>query len=103
MDATLPFGAPKIFSMVPDGITWAMIRRGITNPLHYLDDFLFVFPPIEVEARDNLALALSVCRELGAHVAPGKVEGPAACLTFLGIEIDTRQQELRLPAVKLAW
>ncbi len=105
MDATLPFGlrsAPKIFLAVADGITWAMIRRGVTNPLHYLDDFLFVSRPVVQEAQGNLALALSVCKELGAPVAPDKVAGPAVCIIFLGIEIDSARQELRLPADKLA-
>ena len=31
-------------------------------------------------------------------LAPEKQDGPAEVLTFLGIEIDTIRQELRLPA-----
>ncbi len=70
--------------------------------MHYLDDFLLVSSPVVAEAQANLALALSVCTELGAPVAPEKVAGPSERITFLGIEIDSDRQELRLPADKLA-
>ena len=30
-----------------------------------------------------------------------KLEGPATCLTFLGIEVDTEAMELRLPEMKV--
>ena len=38
---------------------------------------------------------------LAEEVEDDKCEGPATCLIFLGIEIDTFEMELRLPAVKL--
>ena len=50
---------------------------------------------------DSLATAIRVCDSLGLPSAPEKLGGPATSLTFLGIEIDTVQQELRLPAKKL--
>ena len=42
-DLALPFGlrSPPIFSAVADALAWAMICHGITNVLHYLDDFFF--------------------------------------------------------------
>lgn len=43
-----------------------------------------------------------VCAELGVPIADHKTEGPTTCLTFLGIEVDTRVGELRLPAEKLS-
>ena len=48
-----------------------------------------------------LEVAVPLCSRLGLPVAPHKVEGPATVLTFLGIEIDTQKQELRLPQVVL--
>ena len=42
-----------------------------------------------------------VCERLGIPLAADKCEGPSTCLTFLGIEIDTVEMELRLPAEKL--
>ena len=105
VDTCLPFGlrsAPKIFSAVADGLTWAMHCKGITYMLHYLDDFLFLGPPGHPMCNSTLSLAQSTCIELGFPVAPEKLEGPATVLTFLGIEIDTVAMELRLPADKLA-
>ena len=42
------------------------------------------------------------CDRLGFPVAFHKVEGPSPILTFLGIEIDTLQCQLRLPQAKLS-
>ena len=39
---------------------------------------------------------------MGIPVAAHKTEGPASCVTFLGILIDTQAYELRLPADKLS-
>ena len=38
---------------------------------------------------------------LGVPLEPFKLEGPASCLTFLGIELDTVTLQLRLPNDKL--
>ena len=46
-DCALPFdlrSAPKIFTAIADGVTWAMVCKGIQNVLHYLDDFFFCAP-----------------------------------------------------------
>ena len=45
---------------------------------------------------------MAVCSRLGLPVAPSKVVGPATVLTFLGLEIDTTNQVVRLPQDKLA-
>ncbi len=48
VDRALPFGlrsAPKIFNAVADGLAWAMLCEGISQPIHYLDDFFFCGPP----------------------------------------------------------
>ena len=45
LDAALPFGlrsAPKIFSAVADTLLWVMFNNGVTEAIHYLDDFFFV-------------------------------------------------------------
>ena len=43
-----------------------------------------------------------MCQKLGVPLATEKLEGPMHCITFLGIEIDTRRGVLRLPAGKKA-
>lgn len=52
--------------------------------------------------RQNLDIFRNTCEELGVPLALEKVEGPATCLTFLGITLDTQKMEIRLPEDKLA-
>ena len=102
VDRALPFGlrsAPKIFNSVADGLAWAMSCAGIVHPIHYLDDFFFCGTAHSPVCQVALDTAIPLCHRL--VVAPTKVEGPTTCLTFLGIEIDSVAQELRLPPEKL--
>ena len=104
IDHALPFGlrsAPKIFTAVADGYAWGLSSQGVTDFVHYLDDFLFWSPPGSPACASALQTALRLGAELGLPAAPGKVEGPSTSLTFLGIEIDTLNQVLRLPVAKL--
>ena len=47
-----------------------------------------------------LETVLRGCADLGVPLAMDKLEGPVPCLTFLGIEIDTEAEVLRLPQDK---
>ena len=103
-DRALPFGlrsAPKLFTAVADGLSWALMCEGVRVFLHYLDDFFFCYHPPAALCAAQLNSAITVCENLGFPVAPKKVEGPSTVLTFLGIEIDSTAQELRLPQPKL--
>ena len=105
VDAALPFGlrsAPKIFTAVADALQWIMTTNGVSFVDHYLDDFITMGPPESETCGRNLAQILTLCRELGVQLAQDKLVGPSHCLTFLGIEVDTRAGTLRLPADKLA-
>ena len=105
LDQALPFGlrsAPKLFTAVADGLAWAMVSEGVVDVIHYLDDFFFCGPARSSTWGAALDTALPLCERLGFPVAPDKVVGPATVLTFLGIEIDSWKQELRLPAEKLS-
>ncbi len=66
-----------------------------------LDDFLL----LEALDSDNGARALTTATEtlqrLGVPVANNKTEDPATLVVFLGIVIDTRSFELRLPLEKV--
>ena len=104
LDQALPFGlrsAPKIFTAVADGLTWAIVCEGISNVIHYLDDFFFCGPADSEECTAALHTALPLCERLGFPVAQEKVVDPATVITFLGIELDSVRQELRLPQDKL--
>ncbi|XP_048253513.1 uncharacterized protein LOC125381159 [Haliotis rufescens] len=50
---------------------------------------------------DNLDTCLSTFQELGVPVAHEKTVGPASCLTFLGLEIDTVRMQVRIPQEKI--
>ena len=102
-DRALPFGlrsAPKIFSAVADALHWILSNKGLKNLLHYLDDFIFVCKSGE-DASANKQILLDTFTLLGVPLEPSKLEGPATCLTFLGIEVDSKTSQLRLPRDKL--
>ena len=104
VDRALPFGlrsAPKVFNAVANGLAWAMSCSGIAHPIHYLDDFFFCGPPSSPTCQWALDTAIPLCHRLGFPVAPEKVDGPTTTIIFLGIEVDSVTQELRLPEVKL--
>ena len=103
VDQALPFGlrsAPIIFTAVADCLTWALHCEGITNVVHYLDDFLLWAEPGS-NLESTLSSAVALCTRLGLPTAPSKVEGSTTRLTFLGITIDTERMELCLPEPKL--
>ena len=103
-DLALPFGlhsAPILFSAVADALAWAMICHGITNVLHYLDDFFF-WGDSHTSCSTTLQKAISICNNLGLPTEPSKTEGPTTALVFLGIVIDSVKGELRLPQEKLS-
>ena len=105
IDKVLPFGlrsAPLIFTAVADAMEWIIRQRGVQFIFHYMDDYIFLGRPLSNECSDSLNTALHCFAELGAPIEPDKCEGPATCLTILGIEVDTRRMQLRLPQEKLA-
>ena len=100
VDTALPFGlrsAPKIFNALADAATWILKQEGVDFVIHYCDDFLLIGAPDSQECAQALATVKRVFRRLGLPIAINKLEGPAWCLTFLGIEVDTIAMELRLP------
>ena len=104
VDAMLPFGlcsAPKLFNAVADALEWCLRSHRVSRIWHYLDDFVVVGRPESSECQRILDTMISVCQVLGVLLAIEKVEGPATCLTFLGIQIDTVDGTLRLPKEKL--
>ena len=79
LDGALPFGlrsAPKLFSVVADGLLWIFFNHGIQPALHYLDDFVFLGLPGKSVCRSSIQKALQLCN-VGVPVAVEKTEGPA--------------------------
>ena len=57
----LTFGlrsAPKIFNAIADALEWILSSEGVTDLMHYLDDFLFLGSPASQECSNN-QLAMS--------------------------------------------
>ena len=100
LDSVLPFGlqsAPKIFTAITNGLLWIMINQGIHSVLHYLDDYLFMGKAGTSECADALQLAMSHGERLRVPVVERKVDGPMTSQVFLGILLDTKSGEQRLP------
>ena len=104
-ERTLPFGLKsscRLWELYATALHHFFVHDlGITDVVHYIDDFLFVVPYKELAAQ-QLQEALALCRELGIPMAEDKTEGPTRVLTFLGIELDTINMIARLDEGKLS-
>lgn len=65
---------------------------------HYIDDFAVV-GRTEQECGAAMDRVMKTADRLGLPMEP--TIGPVTTLTFLGVEVDTRKMELRLPEAKL--
>ena len=98
----LPFGlqsASFIFTYIANLVEWIRVHNYSVGFLrHYLDDFLTLGPPSSSICHHNLQTCVQLCEKLGLPLHPDKLEGPATCLTILGIELDTEKLQACLPA-----
>ena len=104
LDTCLPFSlrsALKLFNIMANLLAWILEQQGVSNLMHYLDDFLTMGHPHSPERQHNLHTLMQVCHLLNVPLATQKVEGPTPCLDFLGIILDTIRMEARLPEEKL--
>ena len=103
-EQVLPFGlrsSPFISNTFADAIEWIIKHHfSISDLLHYLHDFLNSVSSLSVANR-QLAILLRPFMLLGILLAPDKIEGPAQCLTFFGIELNCVSKQARLPSNKL--
>ena len=83
-----------------DDLEWCMAKEGVQTVYHYLNDFVVLGPPGSEVCGESLQILHKVCNDLGVPLAPEKQEGPSSVITFLGVTIDPKSQELRLPEVK---
>ena len=67
---------------------------------HYLDDFLFAGPFMH-DCNRVLQTFREVSSQLGVPIAEEKTVGACQVITYLGLEIDTIQQQVRVPADKV--
>ena len=102
-DTKLHFGsrlAPGIFHRLTQAVKRMMARRGFTATVAYLDDF-FICAPTVNECATALSTLIRLLRQLGFRINWNKVVDPVQCITFLGIEIDSKSMTKRLPQDKL--
>ena len=91
VDTVLPFGlrfALKVFTALADAMEWIVRRTGVETIFHYIDFLLLGACAVDL---------IRLQQTFGwLHIppAPEKWEGPATCVTFLGIELDS---ELMVP------
>ncbi|KAL9955063.1 hypothetical protein ACROYT_G042667 [Oculina patagonica] len=103
-DTRLPFGAkssPEIFHRLTQSVRRMMARRGFTDIIVYLDDFLIIG-----DTREQCQLAydtlFQLLLDLGFSISDHKLVTPTQRLTFLGVQLDTTACTMTLPDDKLA-
>ncbi len=104
MDGALPFGlrsAPLLFTALEDAVEWVTKRRGAKWLQHYIDDFVAVGKAGTGECAHTLRVFKETCGVLGMPLDERKEEGPVEVITFLGMELDSRKGEVRLPEKRL--
>ena len=103
MDQVMQMGCSsscQIFQAFATAIQWiAVTKLGIPS-VNYLDDFLFGSMSKLVGTKDLLKF-LDMCKDIGIPIAENKTFYPDNIMTFLGLEIDTLQNQVRLPEEKM--
>ena len=80
VDATLPFGlrsAPKIFNALADALLLILKQHGVSHLLHYLDDFITLGQPGELQCQINCNIIHGICKLLGILSRLTSVKAPA--------------------------
>lgn len=105
VDKAMPMGCAVACSAFEAFSTFlefvAKTRSACPHITHYLDDFLMVGPAGTSACADRLATFKAIAAEFGVPLAADKTVGPATCLTYLGIELDTVKGTSSLPLEKL--
>ena len=105
-DKALPMGAGISCSHFEEFATFLEYKvREITGSkavIHYLDDFFMVGRKGSEFCGMLLHAFQKVCDTLGVPLAVEKTEGPTTIITFLGLEINSDRQVVRVPQEKLS-
>jgi hypothetical protein len=101
VDMFLPFGlrtAPRIFNLFAEALHWVFETLYEWNVTHYLDDFLFVFPP-HTDISTVSTQFDDVLKEFGLTKAAEK-DSNGMIVIHLGFEFDSETMQVRLPPNK---
>jgi hypothetical protein len=109
MECCLPFGlatAPIIFNLFAEGLNWLLTAYlPLAAVVHYLDDFIAIFPSSvgglskALTAFNTVYIALTDA--LGIPRNDSK-DAAGTLVIVLGVEIDTTLLQARMPRDKLA-
>lgn len=102
-DCCLPMGARSschIFEIFSKNVEQIMKNEGIEALIHILDDFFLCHSSFK-QCLHDLNLFESLAQLLNIPLALEKTVKPTQMLTFVGLELDTVQEEVRLPAEKI--
>ena len=107
-DMCLPFGCRQscsLYETFSSFLNWLVNKiTGEQLSKHFLDDFIHFGPHTTGKCGKTLRTFKAVCRYLGVPVAEEKTVEPCTCLTFLGLEIDSVSQQVKVPPDNLgAW
>ena len=84
-------------------MAWILhIKHAIANLVHYLEDFFTCGAANTDECVRNIERIIKVFENLGVPLAVYKLIGPVTVIIYLGIEIDSDDMVIRLPAEKLS-
>ena len=97
VDMFLPFGiriAPRIFNLFSEALHWVFETIYQWNLTHYLDGFLFDFPP-GTDISNHSNVFDQTIATTGLSKAPEK-DSSGHVVTHLGFEFDSINMEVRL-------
>ena len=89
-----------IFNRLTDAVSSYMNKQGFVC-YNYLDDFIIIDTTYEKVAAAQ-HFFISTLRKLGFYISWRKIVSPTQRCRFLGIDIDSEQGRLYLPAEKIA-
>ena len=104
INSSMAFGSRsscRIFEVFSTSVEWAAKRITRTCCItHYLDDF-FLAHTTYVGCAQLMTKFQEITDFIGAPLAEEKREGPTQHMTFLGMDIDTVEQTIAIPAEKM--
>ena len=93
---------PFLFNEVATAIEWILQHNySLSALIHYLNGYILAGPPSSPKCGKHLCCFFHIAALLGALVAMEKIAGPTTILPFLGLILDSVQQEICLPPEKL--
>ena len=90
--------APQIFNLFAEVLHWIFETLEEWNITHYLDDFLFVFPP-STDVKEYSTEFDRILSEFGLTKAAEK-DSDGCVVVHLGFEFDSIQMQVTLPPNK---